>query len=128
MTDAATKSGQDEDRLIAEARANFPSFFRWVGILNDMIAKEIGPKFGLAASAPEVSVADGKVSWTLEASRPGKPVLSIPFSISGDRISFAHAKFEFANAATGQKSATFAAEASDDANRILSDLVQDYIG
>lgn len=128
MTDASAPSRQDEERLISQAKANFAGFFRWITILNEMIQKEIGPKFGLIVNNPDVGVAEGTVSGTLDASRPGKPVLSIPFSIQGDQISFTHAKFEQTDKVTGQKTSTFTSRATDDVNRILSDIVQDYIG
>lgn len=128
MSSAATGASQDEERLIHEAQANFAGFFRWIEILNDMIQKEIGAKFGLAVNNPEVSVAERKVSGTLDASRPGKAVLSIPFAIVGDRISFGHEKFALTDAATGEKSTDFTTRSTDDVNRILADVVQDYIG
>lgn len=128
MTIAGAGPSPDEERLIGEAQANFAGFFRWVGILNEMMQKDVGPKSGLIVNNPEVSVAEGKVSATLDASRPGKPVLSIPFAIIGDRISFTHAKFELTDKATGQKICDFTSRGTDDVNRILADVVQDYIG
>jgi len=128
MTDGAGSQSLDEQSLIAEARANFASFFRWVDVLNDMIQKDMGPKYGLVATLPSASLAEGKVGGALDASRPGKPALTIPFEIKGDSISFAHAKFEVADPATGGRSATFTSRGCDDVNRILSDVMQDYIG
>jgi hypothetical protein len=128
MSGVATGASQDEERLIHEAQANFAGFFRWIQILNEMIQKDIGPKFGLIVNNPEVSVAEGKVSGTLDASRPGKAGLSIPFAIVGDKISFVHEKFALTDKATGEKTTDFTTKSTDDVNRILSDIVQDYIG
>jgi hypothetical protein len=128
MTDAAGGADSNEQKLIAEARTNFGGFFRWVDVLNEMIQKDIGPKYGIVVNNQSASVADGKVSAALDATRPGKPALNIPFEIQGDSITLAHAKFELTNAATGQKSATFTSRGCDDVNRILSDIMQDYIG
>jgi hypothetical protein len=128
MTLAPLGPSQDEERLIREAQENFAGFFRWIGILNEMIQKEIGPKFGLVVNNPEVNVAERKVSGTLDASRPGKAGLSIPFAIIGDRISFDYEKFALTDKATGEKSSEFTTKATDDVNRILADIVQDYIG
>jgi len=128
MTSAASGTSQDEEALIHEAQANFVSFFRWVGVLNEMIQKEIGPKFGLIVNNPDVDVAERKVSGTLDASRPGKPGLSIPFAIVGDRISFSHEKFALTDKTTGEKISEFTVKATDDVNRILADIVQDFIG
>lgn len=125
---AAPGASQEEQRLIQEALENFASFFRWVGILNDMIQKDIGPKFGLSVNAPQVSPAERKISATLDASRPGKAALSIPFVIAGERISFDHPKFALTNKLTGEKNSDFTTKAADDVNRILADVVQDYIG
>ncbi len=51
-----------------------------------------------------------------------------PSRIQGETISFQHPKFERENKATGQKSSTFTLSTVDDANRILGDVIQDYIG
>jgi hypothetical protein len=80
------------------------------------------------ATIPTLDSAEGKIGGAIDASRPGKPALTIPFEIKGDSISFAHPKFELADPATGQKSATFTSRGCDDMNRILSDVMQDYIG
>ncbi|WP_026606097.1 hypothetical protein [Methylocapsa acidiphila] len=124
----ATGPSAEEERLIREAQANFTGFFRWISVLNEMIQKEIGPNFGLIVNNPEVSAAEGRVAGVLEASRPGKPVLSIPFAIIGEQINFEHEKFALSNRATGEKSSVFTNKAIDDMNRLLSDIVQDYIG
>ncbi len=128
MTSAAPGPSQEEERLIREAQESFASFFRWISVLNEMIQKDIGPKFGLVVNNPEVSVAERKVAATLAASRPGKAGLSIPFAIIGDRIRFEHDKFALTDKATGEKTSEFTTKATDDVNRILADIVQDYIG
>jgi hypothetical protein len=128
MTTATAGPSPNEERLIAEAQANFAGFFRWIGILNDMLQKDVGPKAGLIVNNPDVNVVESTVSATLDVSRPGKPALSIPFTIAGDTIRFMHPKFELTDKATGQKSANFTSSRSDDVNRILADVIQDYIG
>lgn len=127
MTDASGPSAAEE-KLIADVQQNFSSFFRWVSFLNDSIKKDIGPEYGLIVNNPEVSVAEQKVSGTLDVSRRFKEPMSIPFAIQGETITLSHAKFERENKATGQKSSTFTLSTLDDANRILGDVIQDYIG
>jgi hypothetical protein len=128
MTTETAGPSPDEERLIAQAQTNFAGFFRWIGILNEMLQKDVGPKAGLIVNNPDVSVVEGTVSATLDVSRPGKPVLSIPFTITGDQIRFIHPKFELTDKATGEKYSDFTSQRSDDVNRILGDVVQDYIG
>jgi hypothetical protein len=128
MTNPSTGPSAAEEQLIADAQQKFGSFFRWVSFLNDMIKKDIGPEYGLIVNNPEVSVAEQKVSGTLDVSRRFKEPMSIPFQIQGETISFQHLKFERENKATGQKSSTFHLSTIDDANRILGDVIQDYIG
>jgi hypothetical protein len=128
MTDAKTGPSAAEEQLIAEAQQKFGSFFRWVSFLNESIKKDIGPEYGLIVNNPEVSVAEHKVSGTLDASRRFKEPISIPFEIVGDRLTITHAKFERADKLTGVKSSNFDVSTVDDANRILGDVIQDYIG
>lgn len=128
MTESVDRSNSPEERLISDAQANFGEFFRWISTLNGMIKKDIGPEFGLIVNNPDVDVAEQKVSGTLDVSRPMKAVLSIPFSIQGDVIAFDHPKFEMTDKLTGNKTSKFTSRASDDVNRILGDVVQDYIG
>jgi hypothetical protein len=99
-----------------------------VSFLNESIKKDIGPEYGLIVNNPEVNVAEQKVSATLDASRRFKEPMSIPFQIQGDTLTFSHVKFERENKMTGQKSSTFTLSTVDDANRILGDVIQDYIG
>ncbi|HYP57447.1 MAG TPA: hypothetical protein VEQ35_04090 [Beijerinckia sp.] len=126
MTDADIQKA--EELLIAQAQTNFSGFFKWVSTLNGMIKDQVGPQWGLIVNNPDVNVAEGKVSGTLDASRPLKEVLSIPFEIKGDRISFTHAKFELTDKLTGAKTTEFTSSATHDINRILADIIQDYIG
>jgi hypothetical protein len=128
MTDPSTGPSAAEEKLIAAAQETFGSFFRWVSFLNDSIKKDIGPEYGLIVNNPEVNVAEQKISATLDASRRFKEPMSIPFQIQGDTLTFSHVKFERENKMTGQKSSTFTLATVDDANRILGDVIQDYIG
>jgi hypothetical protein len=128
MTDPSTGPSAAEEKLIADVQQKFSSFFRWVSFLNESIKKDIGPEYGLIVNNPEVNAAEQRVSGTLDVSRRFKEPMSIPFSIQGDTISFQHLKFERENKATGQKSSTFNLSTLDDANRILGDVIQDYIG
>ncbi len=127
MTDPSTGPSEAEEKLIAEAQQKFGSFFRWVSFLNDMIKKDIGPEYGLVVNHREVSVAERKVSGTLDVSRRYKEPMAIPFDIDGETIAFSHLKFVRENKATGQKSSVFDLSTIDDANRILGDVIQDYI-
>jgi hypothetical protein len=128
MTDPASGPSAAEEKLIADVQQKFGSFFRWVSFLNESIKKDIGPEYGLIVNNPEVNVAEQKVSGTLDASRRFKEPMSIPFNIQGDTLTFEHAKFERENKTTGQKSSSFTVSTVDDANRILGDVIQDYIG
>jgi hypothetical protein len=127
MSDHAANSSSPEERLIFEAQSEFGNFFRWISTLDAMIKKDIGPSFGLIVNNPDVDVAEHKVSGTLDISRPMKPVLSIPFAIQGNVISLDHPKFEMTDDASGKKTFKFTSRASDDVNRILGTIVQDYI-
>jgi hypothetical protein len=128
MTDQGTGPSAAEEKLIADVQQKFSSFFRWISFLNDSIKKDIGPEYGLIVNNPEVNVAEQKVSGTLDASRRFKEPMSIPFAIQGDTLTLEHAKFERENKMTGQKSNVFTLATLDDANRILGDVIQDYIG
>lgn len=128
MTDSSTGTSAAEEKLISDAQQKFSSFFRWVSFLNDSIKKDIGPEYGLIVNNPEVNVAEQKVSGTLDASRRFKEPMSIPFEIAGDRLSVFHLKFEREDKKTGKKSSDFDLSTIDDANRILGDVIQDYIG
>ncbi|ACB95634.1 hypothetical protein [Beijerinckia indica] len=114
--------------LIANARTDFSGFFKWADVLNGMIQDQVGPQFGLVVSQPEVDLATGKVSGALEVSRPMKAALTIPFDIQGKQITFAHDKFYLADKASGSKITKFSSESIHDINRILGDIVQNYIG
>lgn len=128
MTDPSTGPSAAEEKLVADAQQKFGSFFRWVSFLDDMIKKDIGPEYGLIVNNRDVSVAEQKVSGTLDVSRRFKEPMAIPFDIQDETISFSHPKFERENKATSQKSSAFDLSTIDDANRILGDVVQDYIG
>jgi|GEM_PF-3395124 len=128
MTDSSAGPSAAEEKLISDVQQKFGSFFRWVSFLNESIKKDIGPEYGLIVNNPEVNVAEQKVSATLDASRRFKEPMSIPFQIQGDTLTFSHVKFERENKMTGQKSSTFTLSTVDDANRILGDVIQDYIG
>jgi hypothetical protein len=127
MTDHVASSSSAEDQLISNAQSEFNNFFRWISTLDAMIKKDIGPSFGLIVNNPDVNVAEHKVSGTLDMSRPMKAVLSIPFAIQGDVITLDHPKFEMTDKISGNKTSKFTSRASDDVNRILGDIVQDYI-
>lgn len=128
MTDPKETLAQAEEQLAADAKRTFGSFFRWVGFLDDTIKKDIGPQFGAAVSPLDVSVVEQKVSGALDVSRPMKQPLSIPFQIQGETITLSHSKFEREDALTGETSSAFDLATIDDVNRILGDIVQDYIG
>jgi len=128
MTDPTQGPSAAEEKLIADVQQKFSSFFRWVSFLNESIKKDIGPEYGLIVNNPEVNVALQKVSGTLDASRRFKEPMSIPFYIQGDTLGIEHVKFERENKMTGQKSNVFTLSTVDDANRILGDVIQDYIG
>lgn len=128
MTDPSTTPSAAEEKLIADAQQKFGGFFRWVSFLDDMIKKDIGPDYGLIVNYSEDSVAEQKVSGTLDVSRRFKEPMAIPFHIQGETITFSHLKFERENKATGEKSSAFDLSTIDDANRILGDVIQDYIG
>jgi hypothetical protein len=126
MTEPSESLAKAEEQLIAEVRRNFASFFRWVDFLDDMIKKDIGPKFGVDVSLMGSAV-ERKVRGLLYISRPLKEPLGVPFEIDGASITLGHAKFERDDEA-GVKTTRFHLSALDDVNRILGDVVQDYIG
>ncbi|ATQ66660.1 MULTISPECIES: hypothetical protein [Methylosinus] len=126
MTESSESLAKAEEQLIAEVRRNFASFFRWVDFLDDMIKKDIGPKFGVDVTLMGSAV-EQKVRGLLYISRPLKEPLGVPFEIEGASIMLGHAKFERDNEA-GEKTARYDLSTLDDVNRILGDVVQDYIG
>jgi hypothetical protein len=126
MTESSESLAKAEEQLIAEVRKNFASFFRWVDFLDDMIKKDIGPKFGVDVTLMGSAV-EQKVRGLLYISRPLKEPLGVPFEIEGASIMLGHAKFERDNEA-GEKIARYDLSALDEVNRILGDVVQDYIG
>jgi len=128
MTDASSGPTAAEEKLIADVQQTFSSFFRWISFLNDSIKKDIGPEFGVFVNNPEINAAEQKVSATLDVTRRFKEPMSIPFEIQGQTLTITHPKFERENKLTGKKSSTFDLSTVDDANRILGDVVQDYIG
>jgi len=128
MTDASSGPTAAEEKLITDVQQTFSSFFRWVSFLNDSIKKDIGPEFGVFVNNPEINAAEQRVSATLDVTRRFKEPMSIPFEIQGQTLTITHPKFERENKLTGKKSNTFDLSTVDDANRILGDVVQDYIG
>ena len=62
---------------IADVRRQFDSFFRWIAFLDDMIKKDIGPKFGVDVSL-RASAVEQKAMGLLYVSRPLKEPLAIP--------------------------------------------------
>jgi hypothetical protein len=126
MTEPSESLAKAEEQLIAEVRRNFASFFRWVAFLDDMIKKDIGQKFGVDVTLMGSAV-EQKVRGLLYVTRPLKEPLGIPFEIEGAAITLGHAKFERDDEA-GAKTGRYDVSALDDVNRILGDVVQDYIG
>lgn len=126
MTETSESLAKAEEQLIAEVRKHFASFFRWVDFLDDMIKKDIGPKFGVDVTLMGSAV-EQKVRGLLYISRPLKEPLGVPFEIEGRAITLGHAKFERESEA-GEKTCRYDISALDDVNRILGDVVQDYIG
>jgi hypothetical protein len=126
MTETSDSLAKAEEQLIADVRRNFASFFRWIAFLDDMIKKDIGPKFGVDVTLMGSAV-EQKVRGLLYISRPLKEPLGVPFEIVGSAITLGHAKFEHDNEA-GEKTSRYDISTLDDVNRILGDVVQDYIG
>jgi hypothetical protein len=126
MTESSESLAKAEEQLIAEVRRNYASFFRWVDFLDDMIKKDIGQKFGVDVTLMGSAV-EQKVRGLLYISRPLKEPLGVPFEIEGPAITLGHAKFEHDNEA-GEKTSRYDISTLDDVNRILGDVVQDYIG
>lgn len=127
MTEPSEALAKAEEQLTAEVRRTFASFFRWTSFLDDMIKKDIGPKFGVDVSLMGSAV-EQKARGLLYITRPLKEPLGIPFEIEGATIMLGHAKFERDDEATGEKTCRYNVSAIDEVNRILSDVVQDYIG
>lgn len=128
MTDQSESLAKAEDQLIADARRRFEGFFRWAGFLDDTIKTEIGPEFGVAVKDLEASVVEQRVSGALDISRRFKQPMAIAFSIQGETIALSHPKFEREDEQTGETSSVYDLSAIHDVNRILGDVVQDYIG
>jgi hypothetical protein len=126
MTEPSESLAKAEEQLIAEVRRSFASFFRWIDFLDDMIKKDIGQKFGVDVTLMGSAV-ERKVRGLLYVSRPLKEPLGIPFEIEGNAITLGHAKFE-RDADGGEKTSRFVVSSLDEVNRILGDVVQDYIG
>jgi hypothetical protein len=126
MTEPSESLAKAEEQLIAEVRRNFASFFRWVAFLDDMIKKDIGQKFGVDVTLMGSAV-EQKVRGLLYVTRPLKEPLGIPFEIEGAAITLGHAKFE-RDGEAGEKTSRYDVSTLDDVNRILGDVVQDYIG
>ncbi|MBY6243461.1 hypothetical protein [Methylosinus sp. Sm6] len=126
MTESSESLVRAEEQLIAEVRRSFASFFRWIDFLDDMIKKDIGPKFGVDVTLMGSAV-EQKVRGLLYVTRPLKEPLGVPFEIEGASITLGHAKFERDNEA-GEKTARYDLSTLDDVNRILGDVVQDFIG
>jgi hypothetical protein len=127
MTEPSETLAKAEEQLTAEARRTFDSFFRWVAFLDDMIKKDIGPKFGVDVSL-KASAVEQKVRGLLYVSRPLKEPLGVPFEIEGASIILGHEKFERDDEAAGGKTSRFHVSQIDEVNRILGNVVQDYIG
>jgi hypothetical protein len=127
MTEPSASLAKAEEQLVAEARRIFASFFRWTEFLDDTIKKDIGPKFGVDVSLKAIPV-EQKVLGLVFVTRPLKEPLGIPFEIQGQAIMLGHEKFERDDEATGEKTARYDVSTLDDVNRILGDVVQDYIG
>ncbi|WP_159729331.1 hypothetical protein [Methylosinus sp. Ce-a6] len=127
MTDPSASLARAEEQVLADARRNFSSFFRWVAFLDDMIKKDIGSKFGVDLSL-KASAVEQKAFGLLFVTRPLKEPLPLPFEIEGTTIRFGHPKFERDDEATGEKTSSYDLSTLDDVNRILGDVVQDYIG
>lgn len=127
MTNPSESLARAEDKLVAEARRTFGSFFRWVSFLDDMIKKEIGPKFGVDLTL-KASAVEQKTIGLLFVTRPLKEPLAIAFEIEGTTIRLSHPKFEREDDVTGEKTSCYDISAIDDVNRVLGDVVQDYIG
>jgi hypothetical protein len=127
MSDQSASLAKAEEQVLAAARRNFDSFFRWIAFLDDTIKKDIGPKFGLDLSL-KASAVEQKAFGLLFVTRPLKEPLSIPFEIEGTAIRFGHPKFERDDDATGEKTSRYDLSTIDDVNRILGDVVQDYVG
>jgi hypothetical protein len=73
------------------------------------------------------SAVEQKVRGLLYVTRPLKEPLGIPFEIEGAAITLGHAKFE-RDGEAGEKTSCYDVSTLDDVNRILGDVVQDYIG
>ncbi|WP_018265467.1 MULTISPECIES: hypothetical protein [Methylosinus] len=127
MSDPSASLAKAEEQVLAAARRNFDSFFRWVAFLDESIKKDIGPKFGVEL-ALKASAVEQKVMGLLFVSRPLKEPLPLPFEIEGTSIRFGHPKFERDDEATGEKTTRYDVSTIDDVNRILGDVVQDFIG
>lgn len=127
MTEPSESLAKAEDQLIAAVRKNFDSFFRWIAFLDDMIKKDIGPKYGVDLSLLGSAV-EQKARGLLYISRPLKEPLGIPFEIEGASITLGHEKFERDDEATGGKTSRFHVSQIDEVNRILGNVVQDFIG
>jgi hypothetical protein len=118
----------EEQALIAKARENFASLFKWVGFLNDVVQKELGTAVNVHANMSQVQVADGKVIGAIEGVQRNKPPLVVPFEIQGDRITIDHQKFEYTDRATKEKRRDYTIAGSDEISRILSELMQTHFG
>jgi len=116
------------EALITKARTDFASFFKWADALDGMIKDQIGPKFGLVVNEPEADAATGVVSGSFTVTRPLKDPLVIPFKITGKTIVVDHDKFFLTDKATSSKITEFSIDSMHDINRILGDIVQNYIG
>lgn len=127
MTETSESLAKVQEQLIAAVRRDFDSFFRWTVFLDDMIKKDIGPKYGVDVSL-EANAVEQKAMGLLFVTRPLKEPLAIPFEIEGATIMLGHPKFERDDEATGEKTFRYDLSAIDDVNRILGDVVQDYIG
>ncbi|PWB82767.1 MAG: hypothetical protein C3F11_10190 [Methylocystaceae bacterium] len=127
MTDTSESFSKVEEKLIADARRTFGGFFRWVDFLDEMIKKDIGPQYGLVVGCLEADAVEQKVSGALDVSRRFKEPMAIPFLIQGETIALSHPKFEREDEATGEKSNVFDLATIHDVNRILGDVIEDYI-
>lgn len=127
MTEPSDSLAKAEEQLLADVRRNFSGFFRWVSFLDETIKTDIGPTFGVDLSL-KASAVEQKAMGLLFVTRPLKEPLPIPFEIEGTTIRFGHPKFERDDEATGEKTSRYPLSAIDDVNRILGNVVQDYIG